>query len=151
MNQEILSRFSPIIVNIKPSKVENLIRYFECNGRNPILIEKGDMLFDLKEAIEQSSRDRLIPLVVLEQYLGKNHYIGTDIFREALDSCNVENGIVIPDGSGCIEGQREILESIVDGGDWLVGFGKRPDEIREVCSLYLNKINEVSREYMQVH
>ncbi|PKN03089.1 hypothetical protein CVU76_03660 [Candidatus Dojkabacteria bacterium HGW-Dojkabacteria-1] len=141
MNQDLLSRFSPIIVNIKPSKKAKVIRYFEYNDKIPIIISEGDMLFELQEAILQSSREGLIPLIILEQYLGKHYCVGTDIFMKALDSSEVKRGIVLPDGNGCIDGQREILESIVEGSDWCVGCGAHPNDIEEVCSEYLIETN----------
>ena len=147
MNEEILSRFSPIIVNKNPSVIGNLIRYFECHDRDPILITDGDMFYELKDAIENSQRKGLVPLVVLEQYIGSDFVVGTDIFMKALDCSEVCNGIVIPDGNGCIKGQREILESIVEGLNWRLGYGIHPDEIRGVCMEYIELQMEQGFEY----
>ena len=150
MNEDILLPFSPIIVNTKPSKKETLIRYFECHGVKPILITDGDMFYKLKYAIEHSHKKGLIPLVVLEQYVGSNLVVGTDIFTHVFDCSEVCNGIVIPDGSDCIKGQIEILESIVEGGRWRVGYGTHPIEIRQVCREYIEVLIESDLEYINI-
>ena len=150
MNEDILFPFSPIIVNTIPSKKESLIRYFECHGVKSILIADGDMFYKLKNAIEHSGEKDLIPLVVLEQYIGSNLAVGTDIFTKAFDCSEVCNGIVIPDGSGCTQGQREILESIVEGSNWRVGYGTNPNEIRQVCIEYIEALIEPNLEYMSI-
>ena len=151
MSDDIFSKFSYIILDDEPEKVDSLIKNFEGSEIPFVHIKDGNMHDQLKNELSIAYEKELIPFVILDQNVGKYDVMGTEILSEVIERIGErgEKGIVIPNsGTRSFRDFQRLALSMtpVNEKNWYIG--KEEDAIyklefiQRICEEHIKEFEE---------